>query len=656
MKKTASYKSLVSSLEGFLGKDGSSVKAAEEQGSTESAAPNVTATDPEVKDILPPGSHERGSTPTNDIAGQVGVPTGTPVPGQPSPSTEEPKKEETSPESKVASLGGVERVDKGNDKFASILAELRGEEVVVPATSKTASEATTPSDAKSDPEIADLSGNGNGGAVPKNTEDTSGNPPSQEGAGSNSEPGCSMKEAGLSDEDIATLTNKVARFIEDQQYASAVAGQLIENTFGVRMSGQKTAGVATSQPTEQQKLAYAQLETRVNAKVAELAAQGLTRDQIAWHIQKIAMDEGAALVEGPAPEEAAAAQGGGEPQVSPEEIVVVLEQLVQAGEISPEEAVQAAQVIDEQLNGEGGGMPAPDTGGGMPPEMAGGAPPAEGGGAPPAEGGGAPPAEGGGESEEDDDDDEDEEEPEPSDKKEAALKKAEREYNRGLEIASLINQKIAENRGGPKMASLAVRKSSKKLRNTKIALLKKQNATDESVATFMTTMENRKRAGARVSQSDSPSIQDAFLAVDTLVDRGHITAKKAAYALELLHSKGDASQISAIIKTAQALDVFQKAAGAEPMPAGPEGGAPPAGPEGGSPAGDPTAAIDQLLGALEQLVMAGVIPEEKAVEMVQGLGIAPPPGPEGAAGGAPMPPAGPAAPVPGGAPAGPPMA
>jgi hypothetical protein len=203
------------------------------------------------------------------------------------------------------------------------------------------------------------------------------------------------------------------------------------------------------------------------------------------------------------------------------------------------------------------------------------------------------------------------------------------------------------------------------LQNTKIAFLKGQNATDESINSFLGSVASRKDAGVKIASVDNPSLQDAFIAIDRLIESGTITHAKAAEALEELHQRQDSTKVAAIVKVAASLDnvLTVKRAMAEPLPpeaggapmpppAGPEGAPPPAGPEGAPPAGDPTAAIDQLLGALEQLVVAGVIGEDQAVKIVQDIGIAPPDagGAPPDAGGAPpapeagMPPAGPAAP------------
>lgn len=676
MKKTARYDELVGDLENFLQADDNPVKTAEEQGSAESPAAEEGSDSEITKDMLPSGSTDRREG-GGDITTEKGVPVGTPVPGQPDPSVDEEKKEETDPDTKVASANGESSRKVAfdtNDPFYSIIAELRGDE----SSEKVAEEAKTPADAASDSEVRKMTP-GEGDSNKADSEDNSGNPPSETGAGTGSRPGNTVddggaggspdsakdlgydagpKIAGLAPEDLDQLTNKVGQFLVDQNQAYEIANQVVDSMFGPPPSGQKTASADQDENlSDEQKIARFRLEGAINEKVAELAAQGLNKDQIIGHLQKIGMDEGMAMMapeEEMVPEEAMMAEGGapegGAPDVDPEVIAGALKELVEEGEISPEEAVEAAEVIDQVLAG-GGDLSA----------MAGEE---------------APAPEGGGESEESDDDSDDSDSDSDEDEqKEAALARGDFEFVRGQKIAGLLRKRVSQKVASKKEAS-AANPAVEILQNTKVATLRRLNATDESIEQFFNKLASLKAGGtAKVAQEGDPSIQDTFLAIDSLIESNLITPKQAADALESLNESGSQEKVAAILEVARAFDNV-KAAMAEPMPpeagsaAPPDpaaGGAPPAGDPaaagGAPPAGDPGAAVEQLLGALEQLVGAGVVSEDQAIQVVQGLGLIPPGAggapPEGGAPPAPEagPPAGapPAGPPAGAPPAGPPM-
>lgn len=130
------------------------------------------------------------------------------------------------------------------------------------------------------------------------------------------------------------------------------------------------------------------------ASVLELAKEGLDEEE------KQAFDQGAGAAAAMADQGAAGEQEPqmpGADEVSDEDIVAVLDQMVQSGELTPEIASQIMQALqgggaEGGAPGAGGdagaGGPPPDGGagaGGPPPEAAGGA------GGPPPEGAGGPP-------------------------------------------------------------------------------------------------------------------------------------------------------------------------------------------------------------------------------------------------------------------------
>lgn len=619
IQKTARFADLVGDLNDFLRDDQSSIKTAETQQASESAAPEGKS-DPEVvSEMLPVGITVQGGSP-GDLTTDKGAPTGTALPGQPSPPTEEPHKGLVSPDQKLA---------EANDPFFIIARELRSGLKV----------ANEPACAASDPEVAEMiPGEGDTNAQ---TLDTSGNPEAKPGAGTNSSPGHEVKTAALSAAELDSLTQKVAQYMSDRQYGYSVASTLVENLFGIADDGQKTAAYGNPEVDRIHRSNLEFLEQRVNAKVAELVTKGYTNAQITAEIQKIAMEEGAEAVAGPegmegAPMEGAPMEGapmeGGEGQPTEEQMVIVqaLQELVEEGQITPEEAMQAAEEVDQMLAG-GGEAP----GGEM----------EAGGGAPPSGGGEEPSGPSGGESE-GGDEEESEGGDEEESKKEAALR-ATPEYQRGLQIAGLINQKVAQISAGVPDG----------LRNAKIATLQMVDPTathQEADAFLKAASVAAHSTGGNILMvkvaSATPSVEESFRAVDHLIARGVITQKQAALALSELTHRNDPSKLAGILNAHNALVDFVNAkiamdpsmgvapdagaagpeAGAAPAP----GGAPAPGPEGG--AGDPGAAIEQLLGALEQLVALGVVPEDQAVAAVQGLGLIPPDG--GAApGGAPAP-------------------
>ena len=170
--------------------------------------------------------------------------------------------------------------------------------------------------------------------------------------------------------------------------------------------------------------------------------------------------------------------------------------------------------------------------------------------------------------------------------------------------------------------------------------------------------ESRKEASWNFKIASSSSVDDIFSVMDHLCDRGVLTETGAVDVLNSAQA-GDSRKLAAALQVHNSIvdlvhisrknaeEMYGGAMPPAPVPApapapgGAEGGAP-----GGAPGGDPNAAIEQLLGALEQLVALGVVQEDAAVQAVEGMGLisaeggAPAGGAPAPGGGAPpMPPA-----------------
>lgn len=120
-------------------------------------------------------------------------------------------------------------------------------------------------------------------------------------------------------------------------------------------------------------VAASKMETPLERHCLALGAQDGQHYLESITTKKIASIPGAAMPpEGGAPPEAGAEGGAGGGEVTPEMVAQVIQQLVEQGEIQPEEA---QQIMAEFAKGQGGGGEGGAGGGAMPPDGAAGAPP-----------------------------------------------------------------------------------------------------------------------------------------------------------------------------------------------------------------------------------------------------------------------------------------
>ena len=335
---------------------------------------------------------------------------------------------------------------------------------------------------------------------------------------------------------------------------------------------------------------------------------------------------------------------GGDLPPELQEIVSALVEMIQSGEVSPEDAIEAAQIIDQQLGIDPGQGGAPPEGGGGPPQEG---PPQEGG---EPDGDEGPPKEGGGEK------------PEPKEEgpKEDEKQKEARFHGIGVGIRYKVAERrcrgIAEQVFGGRMYPAR-----------KVAAMVAMGEDLEVAASYIYHDERRKVAENDLAvpqntpEPQDASLEDVFTLLDSLVAAGTITEDQASAALEALTVGNDGSKVASLIHSVRTIVHGIKKADGEGMAVPPidpaAGGAPPVDPAaGGAPAGppppgpadapqadvNPQQAVEQLIGALEQLVQAGILTEQAAVQMLNeaGLGGAPPAGGAPPGGASPPPPSG----------------
>lgn len=347
------------------------------QGTSEGGVASPS-TEPILSDILP--STTVPGEPAKDLAGELGVPTGTPVPGQPSPSETEKERKEQSPDSKLASLGALSErlaglIKNAADKVAADLAK-KADGLPAPGSDDPATVPPIPSGGK------DLSEGGGGTntdtkEVPKvlgvqgvtQTEIFSGK---SEGGLTQ---GATEQKVGAAI-DLDELSNKIAQASHHYGIGQALGYQLVSmmdvgkaktaaaelpaaNDEAFRKVAYKAAndvlalgfqaGIITeAQATAIQKQAGITphpLDVAINKYQAKVAAlmkdKNFTPDATVRFISKLAMHDDAG----------AAAMAGGDPaaggQVQPEmhEVVAQIAQAVESGQMSEEQAMQVLQEL-----------------------------------------------------------------------------------------------------------------------------------------------------------------------------------------------------------------------------------------------------------------------------------------------------------------------
>lgn len=514
-------------------------------------------------------------------------------------------------------------------------------------------------------------------------------------------------EQELSEEEVSSLTRKIAH-----AQADAAVGRTLADMVLAGFSDHARKVAAAEGQAEV-------IREAVTRKVAAMRELGWNEDQIGHALEEMGRIDGINLkiAEGEMPPEMMGAGGamppggmggegamqeitegemppgaeggmppgmeGGAPQGGPggdlppelQEIVASLVEMIQTGEVTPEEAIEAAEVIDQQLGiSDGGGQGGPPQGppgdGGMPPGA--GGPPQEG---PPQDGGEGPGPDGSAEHEggESPAKEESEEKSEPKEEKSEKGEKDEPEDKqkeaRFYNIGVGIRHKVAERR----CRGLANQVFGGRMYPArKVASMLAEGSDLNEAIQWVYNEERRKVAEgdlgvpAGTPPAQDATLEDVFTLLDSLVANGAISEEQAAAALEALTVSGDTTKVAHLFNMVRGVIHGTKVADGEgmavpPIDPGAMGGAggPAAGPEGAPPAptagpadvapteANPQQAVEQLIGALEQLVSAGILTEEAAVGILNQAGLGgPPPEAGGApAGGAPPPEAAP--PMPG---------
>ena len=626
-QKTAKFRNLLLDMETYLPQaEAAFQKLAEDQsqGPRENGVA-VASADPEVEEMLPDGTTPGTETPPKSNANNdAGIVPSVEGAGS-SPPEEHRQYHEQSPSSKVAAASN------NFTKLANLLIKTAG----------VAQEAK----GQADP---------NSGTAP-----IKGNPKAEVGKHGKINPLPEDKtknaELDLSPEEIADLTRKIAAAKSDALIGRTLADLVLG---GFAEHSRKTAAAQVQGEA---------IRTAVHNKVAAMRELNYSENQIGAALEEMGRIDGYNLkiAEGEIPPgamggeeamEGAMEPGGpeGGPQGGPggdlppelQEIVQALTQMIQSGEVTPEEAVEAAQIIDQQLGISPGGE-----GGGMPPGAEGGCPSCGGTGCPSCQGEEGPGPEGSPEHEagESPEKEESEEKEKPKEEKEEKQKE-----DRLYQIGSGIRHKVAELR----CQSVANQVFNGRMYPArKVAAMCAAGTEINAAAKWVFEEERRKIAGRDFGIEGLPhpseaTLEDVFGLLDNLVANNSITEKTASSVLEHLTVDNDNTDIVNLMHMVQGVIHGTKIADGEGMAVPPmdptQGGgeAPPPPPNGGPPAGgpppgveggdvDPRQAVEQLIGALEQLVQSGIIDEAKAVEMLNAAGLGAPPGGAGGAPGAP---------------------
>ena len=680
----------------------------EQDTGSEHKAPSASS-DAEVKDALPAGGNPSGRGVT-DLT-NTGVGAGQSLPGvNLNPPTEEKERKETSPETKLAAIdpGLISLRDRlaGNLKLAA--------EMLIPAApsaaKKTAATISSLGEAQkpTDPVLSASTTADTSTTTPVVTGVTgvSQADPSP-GAPSPGKQGPEEKSAELSPETLDAIAQKTAQFTGDYNVGRTIAAALmsklaapspeeldrdklaaaVENaTMISTANAMLSAGVEKGVITHKQADDLASLlglnvnplnaaVEAVQQKLAELVQSPIgTNEQKLAFLEKIADEDPGA----------AAAAAGGQPPVDPEQLKAAigqllgeLQQAVQSGQMSEEQAVGILQQLGLPVGGEGGdpgaGGAPPDAGGGAPPAdpsdtgapsgMPGGAAPAEdaGGGSPippdagaaagAAEAAGGPPEkkEESGEKKPDADDSKEE-----SEKKEAAL------HNRrvfGSKLAVFMVKKALD----PNAPPINIPSQLQTPPASGTALLPNYLGTAQGTSGAKPPLDIPVGGAAPAAAGGNPL--NAIAVANDPVGSARAAAGAQSHGMMAPAAAGAGPSVGGITLThilsglglaglggmaykgltgddeekkkhkhAEAVDPAMAAAS-------PPGGDPGAAP-GGDPAGAGEPSVEQLLSELQQLVASGQVSQEEAQQIVAAIQQGGGGDPGAAAGGAPPPGAG----------------
>lgn len=399
------------------------------QGTAESAAPGVTADDPEVAACKPAGNG-MPADPGKNLITELGVEVTEKVPGQPDPSEEKDETKETSPESKLANLHTLQArvssvVKVAADQVTAYLEQKKAEGTPAPGSDDPQSVPPIPSGGGKDLTL--------GGGAKMDTSASAPQIPGTDGVTQTDVPsgkastdlpqGPQEQKVGAAELDLDALANKIAMASHHYGIGQAMGYQAaslfnrdpkdgIDKTASASVSNEMVRKIAAAganealalgvqngiftekQATELQKLAGIAPHpvdvaiAKYQAKVAGLMkSASLSPEKAVEFISKVAMHD----------EAGAAAMAGGDPaatgSVQPEmqDVVAQIAQAVESGQMTEEQALQVLQElgipVDQILAQQGGGAGAPMTGA-DPMAAAGGAPPPAG---LPAGAGGPPP-------------------------------------------------------------------------------------------------------------------------------------------------------------------------------------------------------------------------------------------------------------------------